>query len=95
MIVFLCDVLRPCLNVAVTLLIFVTNTENKASLYFIEDRYLGCLLAYSNQGLEQSTAAYAHFSLLGFRAEDQVQLSCRAGSNTSCSSCTFLPLNSY
>jgi len=40
-------------------------------------------------------AIYTHFSFLHFRAEDQVQLSCRAGSNISCSSCTLLSSNCY
>lgn len=53
--VFLCDVLCPCLNISAILLIFVTlkQIQKISLLCSIQDRYLGCLLASSNHGLEQ------------------------------------------
>lgn len=47
--------LCPCLNISAILLIFVTlkQIQKTSFLWFIQDRYLGCLLASSNHGLEQ------------------------------------------
>lgn len=54
-IVFLYNVLCPCLNISAILWIFVTlkQIQKTSLLCSIQGRYLGCLLASLNHGLEQ------------------------------------------
>lgn len=77
-IVFLYDVLCPCLNISAILLIFVAlkQIQKTRLLCSIPDRYPGCLLASSNHGLEQ-IRGYIHsfFSLtLQGRGPNSAQL---------------------
>lgn len=65
-IVFLYDVLCPCLNTSAILLIFVTlkQVQKTGLLCSVQDRYLVCLLASSNQRLEQIQGYICSFFFL-------------------------------
>lgn len=61
--------LCPCLNISAILLIFVTlkQIQKTSLLCSIQDRYLGCLLASSNHGLEQIHGYIHSFFFLTFQ----------------------------